>query len=102
MLLYAPTFRDDGETRLFPFEEFYGENRGRAVEQLQNFLEKNQCIMCIRMHLYEKEGYEWLKALDRPGSRIRFLNEDRIEDIIQKSQIIYFIILSYQLWFYLE
>ena len=83
LLLYAPTFRDDGETRLFPFEEFHGENRGRAVEQLQNFLEKNQCIMCIRMHLYEKEGYEWLKALDRPGSRIRFLNEDRIEDIME-------------------
>lgn len=83
LLLYAPTFRDDGETRLFPFEEFHGENRGRAVEQLQNFLEKNQCIMCIRMHLYEKEGYDWLKALDRPGSRIRFLNEDRIEDIME-------------------
>ena len=83
LLLYAPTFRDDGETRLFPFEEFHGENRGRAVEQLQNFLEKNQCIMCIRMHLYEKEGHEWLKALDRPGSRIRFLNEDRIEDIME-------------------
>ena len=81
LLLYAPTFRDDGETRLFPFEEFHGENRGRAVEQLQNFLEKNQCIMCIRMHLYEKEGYDWLKALDRPGSRIRFLNEDRIEAV---------------------
>lgn len=46
LLLYAPTFRDDGETRLFPFEEFHGENRGRAVEQLQNFLEKNS-VLCV-------------------------------------------------------
>ena len=33
--------------------------------------------------LYEKEGYEWLRALDHPGSRIRFLNEDRVEDIME-------------------
>ena len=83
LLLYAPTFRDQGETRLFPFEEFEGEEREAAIRRLQEFLEKNQSILCIRMHLYEKEGYEWLRALDRPGSRVRFLNEDRAEDIME-------------------
>lgn len=84
LLLYAPTFRDHGETKLFPFEEFEKEDqREEALKKLQWMLEENQCILCIRMHLYEKQGYEWLKELDRPGSRVRFLNEDRVEDIME-------------------
>ncbi len=57
--------------------------REAALKRLQEFLEKHQSMLCIRMHLYEKEGYEWLRALDHPGSRIRFLNEDRVEDIME-------------------
>lgn len=83
LLLYAPTFRDHGETKVFPFPEFEGAGREAALKRLQEFLEKHQSMLCIRMHLYEKEGYEWLRALDHPGSRIRFLNEDRVEDIME-------------------
>lgn len=84
LLLYAPTFRDHGTTRLFPFSEFEmaGSKRDAAIEKLQNFLEEKKSILCIRMHLYEEEGYEWLKILDHPGSRVRFLNEDRVEDVM--------------------
>lgn len=83
LLLYAPTFRDHGETKVFPFPEFERAGREAALKRLQEFLEKHQSMLCIRMHLYEKEGYEWLRALDHPGSRIRFLNEDRVEDIME-------------------
>lgn len=84
LLLYAPTFRDHGTTRLFPFSEFEtaGSKRDAAIEKLQHFLEDNKSILCIRMHLYEDKGYEWLKVLDHPGSRVRFLNEDRAEDVM--------------------
>lgn len=83
LLLYAPTFRDHGETKVFPFPEFEGAGREAALKRLQEFLEKHQSMLCIRMHLYEKEGYEWLRVLDHPGSRIRFLNEDRVKDIME-------------------
>lgn len=80
-ILYAPTFRDHGETRLFPFPEFEENEDGR--EQLEAFLEKHQLFLCIRMHLYDDTSYGWLTEMDRSGSRIRFLNEDRAEDVME-------------------
>ena len=100
LLLYAPTFRDHGETKVFPFPEFEGAGREAALKRLQEFLEKHQSMLCIRMHLYEKEGYEWLRALDHPGSRIRFLNEDRVEDIMEVLAMFDLLITDYSSVFF--
>lgn len=80
-VLYAPTFRDHGGTRLFPFPEF--SNRGEGMKRLVDFLEEQKIFLCIRMHLYDRTKYEWLTVWDVPGSRIRFLNEDRVEDVME-------------------
>lgn len=80
-LLYAPTFRDHEETRLFPFPEF--ERGGEGRERLEAFLKEHKMFLCIRMHLYDQTSYGWLKEIDHAGSRVRFLNEDRAEDVME-------------------
>ena len=96
-ILYAPTFRDHAPTKLFPFAEFDSVNgsRQKVEEEILSFLEKNRIFLCIRMHLYDTTGCEWLKELDRPGSRIRFLNEDRVTDIMEILNIFDLLITDY-------
>lgn len=77
-ILYAPTFRDDGPTRLFPFPDME-----TSIQQLEEWLEEHKIFLCIRMHLYDQTGYEWLEKRDVSGSRIRFLNEDRQADVME-------------------
>ena len=87
-ILYAPTFRDHAPTKLFPFKEF-------DLKELLSFLEENRIFLCIRMHLYDSTGYDWLKKLDVSGSRIRFLNEDRVGDIMEVLNIFDMLITDY-------
>ena len=87
-ILYAPTFRDHAPTKLFPFIEI-------DLKELISFLEENRIFLCIRMHLYDTTGYEWLKKLDVSGSRIRFLNEDRVGDIMEVLNIFDLLITDY-------
>lgn len=102
VILYAPTFRDHQPTKLFPFAEFgdgaetaAAGSRETAVKRLQAFLEEHRVFLCVRMHLYDTTGYEWLKELDQPGSRIRFLNEDRQPDIMEILNIFDLLITDY-------
>lgn len=76
VVLYAPTFRDHEPTQLFPFQDM-------DRERLCQWLEEKKIFLCIRLHLYDQTGYQWLRELDCPGSRIRFLNEDRVVDIME-------------------
>lgn len=96
-ILYAPTFRDHEPTKLFPFSEFeaISKERERSKKHLLTFLETNKIFLCIRMHLYDTTGCEWLKELDKPGSRIRFLNEDRADDIMEILNIFDLLITDY-------
>lgn len=84
-ILYAPTFRDHGETKLFPFSEFAADNplRSSNIEKLQQWLSQHNICIYIRMHLYDCTENDWIRSLDVPGSRIRLLNEDRVEDIME-------------------
>lgn len=107
IILYAPTFRDHEPTRIFPFDEFMPmksskdtkederEEMGGAISRLLNFLEENHIFLCIRMHLYDQTEYDWLKKLDCPGGRMRFLNEDRIGDIMEILNIFDLLITDY-------
>ena len=69
LILYAPTYREYGDTALFPFPD----NDQREIEC---FLQEKNCHICIRMHLKEQGGIEKYS-----GSHIHFMNEDVIDDI---------------------
>ena len=68
-VLYAPTFRDYGAVRLFPFEDF-------DRERLEDFLEEQKMILFIRTHIAEKSA-----ADSYLGKRIRFLGEEQADDV---------------------
>lgn len=68
-VLYAPTFRDYGETRLFPFEDF-------DSKELEDFLEQEKMILFLRTHIKEKTA-----AASYLSKRIRYLGEEEAEDV---------------------
>lgn len=70
LILYAPTYRDYGAVKLFPFPDL-------DAEALNAFLSENHIHIGIRMHLQESGS-------ERPaGSNIHFVNEDVIDDIAE-------------------
>lgn len=68
-VLYAPTFRDYGETRLFPFEDF-------DRKELEEFLEQEKMILFLRTHIKEKAA-----AAPYLTERVRYLGEEEAEDV---------------------
>lgn len=68
-VLYAPTFRDYGPTRLFPFSDY-----DKAA--LEEFLEKNKMLLFIRTHIKEKSA-----ANAYLTERVRYLGEEMAEDV---------------------
>lgn len=68
-VLYAPTFRDYGDTRLFPFEDF-------DLAALEAFLEKEKILLFIRTHIKEKGA-----ARAYLTDRIRYLGNEEAEDV---------------------
>lgn len=70
-VLYAPTFRSGAPVRLFPFADF-------DRKKLEAYLEREKILLCIRMHLNEADD------MPLEESRyVRFLNADRLEDIME-------------------
>ena len=68
-ILYAPTFRDYGQIRLFPFDDF-------DLNQMEAFLEEHKMLLFIRTHIAEQES-----AAPYLGKRIRFLGNEQAEDV---------------------
>lgn len=68
-VLYAPTFRDHGKIRLFPFEDF-------DREKLEDFLEREKMILFLRTHIDEKGS-----AKACLGQRIRYMGNEEAEDV---------------------
>ena len=71
VILYAPTFRDYGNTRIFPFEDY-------DHKKLEAFLEKEKILLCIRTHISEKGSAEAYLS-----DHIRFLGNEEAEDIAE-------------------
>lgn len=46
-VLYAPTFRDYGQVRLFPFDDF-------DLNRMEAFLEEHKMLLFIRTHIAEQ------------------------------------------------
>ena len=55
-ILYAPTFRDCKETKLFPFEDF-------DIEYIAKFLIEKNSILLVRPHPNDKDNFNLLKEL---------------------------------------
>lgn len=70
VILYAPTYREFGDTKLFPFEDF-------DIKVLKDFLERHKIMLLIRYHLEEQQG-ECLES-----RWIRTVNEDKVLDIME-------------------
>ncbi|PGY13293.1 CDP-glycerol glycerophosphotransferase family protein [Bacillus cereus] len=83
LVIYAPTFRDDAPTKIFPFEDY-------DIEELNAFLEDNKIIMFIRMHKYEGVDLDFL-SLDR----IRILDNEKAEDVMEIINIFDLLITDY-------
>lgn len=69
VVLYAPTFRDYGRVRLFPFEDF-------DRTKLESFLEKEKILLLLRTHIAEKES-----ASMYISNRVRYLGNEEAEDV---------------------
>lgn len=69
LILYAPTYREYGDTVLFPFPD-------NDQKEIERFLQEKNCHICIRTHLKEQGRIE-----KYTGSHIHFMNEDVIDDI---------------------
>lgn len=70
VILYAPTYREFGDTKLFPFEDF-------DIKVLNDFLERHKIMLLIRYHL-EEQQVECLES-----RWIRTVNEDKVLDIME-------------------
>jgi CDP-glycerol glycerophosphotransferase len=69
IILYAPTFREYGQTELFPFSDY-------TLDKLEEFLEDEKIIIFLRLH-HAEMGNPQLK----PRKRIKYINSDIIEEI---------------------
>lgn len=69
VVLYAPTFRDYGNTRLFPFEDF-------DKKVFEDFLEQEKILLLLRLHIKEAAAADAYVS-----SRIRRLGSEEAGDV---------------------
>jgi CDP-glycerol glycerophosphotransferase (TagB/SpsB family) len=75
VILYAPTFRDYGETKFFPFDDF------NLDELINNLLDLN-IVLLVRPHPNDKNNINYLNKLSQKSSKtILLANNTVIEDI---------------------
>ncbi|MDN4071764.1 CDP-glycerol glycerophosphotransferase family protein [Fictibacillus terranigra] len=82
VILYAPTWRDKGSTKYFPFEDF-------DANKINDFLETKQLLLLIRGHKASSSNFF------KETSRIKFLNNDKVEDIMEILNIFDLLITDY-------
>lgn len=82
-VLYAPTHRDGTPVKLFPFEDF-------QPEKLEEFLEQEKLLLCVRTHFYEKEQTGLPQC-----PRLRWLGEDLAEDVMEVLDVFDVLITDY-------
>lgn len=83
LILYAPTWRNDKNTVLFPFKDF-------SVQELDYFLEKNNAYIFLRTHQLDRGSFNC-----EYSKRIRNLNEDKVVDIMEILNIFDILVSDY-------
>ena len=82
--LYAPTWRANVNTVIFPFEDF-------SLQALEDYLEENKMVICLRTHQPDVNNIEAY----RKCRRILILNEDKVSDIMSILNIFDILISDY-------
>lgn len=85
LILYAPTYRDYGDVKLFPFDD-YNKN------VLNQFLEENNSYLLIRTHIYEDSNNNIDRYLD---NRIKILDNKIVDDIMDVLNLFDVLITDY-------
>lgn len=83
IILYAPTFRDKNKTKFFPFADF-------NQSELNKFLNRNKLLLFIRCHQSELNN-----VIKIDSERVKFINEDKVEDIMDIINIFDLLITDY-------
>lgn len=83
VVLYAPTFRENRGTKFFPFEDF-------TSTKLENFLEEQKLLIFIRCHQSEMGS-----TANKFGDRVKLINADRVEEIMDIINIFDLLITDY-------
>ena len=83
IILYAPTFRENSGTVFFPFTDF-------CQTDLDKYLEENDLIIFIRCHQLETNNLG-----GSISNRIRLINEDKVEDVMDIINIFDLLITDY-------
>lgn len=83
VILYAPTFRDNGRTRIFPFKDY-------DREALESFLERKKILICVRTHISERGS-----AAAYLSRRIVSLDNEKTEDVTGLLDIFDLLITDY-------
>lgn len=83
VLLYAPTHRDQGRVRLFPFEDM-------RRDELAAFLEREKLLLCIRTHIFTEESEHVPES-----PRILWMNGERVEDVMDVLDVFDLLITDY-------
>lgn len=83
-ILYAPTWRQNAETWIFPFEDF-------DTIDFENFLEENDIIIFLRLHHLDKNNIDKYSNCHR----IKLINQDIVADIMELLSIFDVLITDY-------
>lgn len=83
LILYAPTYREYTKTKFFPFDDF-------DRLKLDTFLEKNKLMIFIRCHQSETQSTNNIY-----GDRVRLINADVVEEIMDIINIFDLLITDY-------
>ena len=83
VVLYAPTFRDYGNTRLFPFEDF-------DKKVFEDFLEQEKILLLLRLHIKEAAAADAYVS-----SRIRRFGSEEAGDVTGMLGMFDFLITDY-------
>ena len=83
-ILYAPTWRINEDVELFPFSDF-------NLDEIEGYLEKNEIMIFIRYH--SQSFKESKDSFFTP--HIRYLNDDKINDIMAILNIFDLLITDY-------
>lgn len=83
LILYAPTYREYGDVKLFPFDD-YNKNI------LNQFLQENNARLLIRTHICENSNIDMY--LD---SRVKILDHKMIDDIMELLNLFDVLITDY-------
>jgi len=88
VILYAPTFRDNSKTELFPFNDL-------NIQEINDFLEKENIYLLLRGHATETIFRKNSQTENYVNDRIISVNQDKFENVNELLPFIDILISDY-------